>query len=96
MAVSSGVGFEVAGIDGPGELFSEASSRVVACVEPKRVAEVLQRAEAAGVPVLELGTAGGDRLVVDGLVDLDLAEATAHWRNRLPLALDPASVGSPA
>ena len=42
----------------------------------------------AGVGFRVLGTAGGDRLVVDGLVDLGLAEATAAWRGRLPDLLD--------
>jgi len=35
-----------------------------------------------------LGSAGGDRLVVTGLVDVSLAEATNTWRERLPDALD--------
>ncbi|MDQ1416954.1 MAG: hypothetical protein QOF81_2567, partial [Acidimicrobiaceae bacterium] len=33
------------------------------------------------------GLAGGDRLVVEGLVDLDLADAVASWRTALPRAL---------
>ena len=56
--------------------------------DPRRVAEVQAAGRAAGVPARVLGEAGGDRIVVDGLVDLDLAEATAAWRNRLPDALD--------
>jgi hypothetical protein len=35
-----------------------------------------------------LGTAGGDRIVIDGLVDLPVAEAEAAWRHRLPAMLD--------
>ncbi len=31
--------------------------------------------------------ATGDRLVVKGLVDVALADATTEWRDRLPLAL---------
>ena len=41
-------------------------------------------AEAAGVPVTELGTTGGDALVVDGLLDLRLAELRAAWTATLP------------
>ena len=88
MAVASGVGFDVTGVTDHRGLFSEAPSRVVACVAPDREADVVARAEAAGVPVRALGTAGGDRLVVAGLVDLGLDEAIATWRNRLPDALD--------
>ncbi|MDP9442599.1 MAG: phosphoribosylformylglycinamidine synthase subunit PurL, partial [Actinomycetota bacterium] len=70
MAVRSGVGFHLAGISGHGELFSEAPSRVVVCVAPAGVASVVRRAESAGVAVRELGECGGDRLVVEGLVDV--------------------------
>jgi phosphoribosylformylglycinamidine synthase len=88
MAVGSGVGFRVGGVADHRALFSEAASRAVLCVAPDREADVLARAEAAGVPARPLGDAGGDRLVVDGLVDLGLDEATATWRDRLPDALD--------
>jgi phosphoribosylformylglycinamidine synthase len=88
MAVASGIGFAAHGVADHRGLFSEAPSRVVLCVAPEREAEVLARAQAAGVPHRVLGEAGGDRLVVDGLVDLTLDEATTTWRNRLPDALD--------
>jgi hypothetical protein len=44
---------------------------------------------------LRLGAAGGDRLVVDGLVEVALADAVSAWRLALPSALDvaPASAG---
>jgi hypothetical protein len=38
------------------------------------------RASAAGVPVTILGRAGGTRLVVQGLVDVDLGDAAARWQ----------------
>jgi phosphoribosylformylglycinamidine synthase len=85
MAVRSGVGFRVAGIRGHDELFSEAPSRVVLCVAPGQAEdEVRRRAAAAGLPLARLGQAGGDRLVVEGLVDLGLAKATERWRTALP------------
>ena len=87
MALRSGVGFRVGGIDGHGELFSEAPSRVALCVEPGRARDVLARARAAGVDVSDLGTSGGDRLRVDGLVDVALADALARWRGAIPDAL---------
>ncbi len=86
LAVRSGVGFSVSGITGHHQLFSEAPSRVV--VATNRPKFLTQRAESAGVRARILGTAGGDRLVVEGLVDLDLAATTASWRNRLPQLLD--------
>jgi phosphoribosylformylglycinamidine synthase len=88
MAVRSGVGVAVAGVDGPAALLCETPGRVVASVPIDEVAGVLARAADAGVPARELGAAGGDRLLVEGLVDVALADAVAAWRDRLPAALD--------
>ncbi|MDQ1367049.1 MAG: phosphoribosylformylglycinamidine synthase subunit PurL, partial [Acidimicrobiaceae bacterium] len=89
MAVQSGVGFTVpAGrLSGHSALFGEGPSRVLMSVAPDRVAAVVGAAVAANVPVSPIGLAGGDRLVVEGLVDLDLADAVASWRTALPRAL---------
>ena len=84
MAVRSEVGVAVTGVDGHRGLFSEAPSRVVVCVQPDRLDGVLSAAEAAGVPATVLGAAGGDRIVVDGLVDLDLTTAVERWTGALP------------
>jgi phosphoribosylformylglycinamidine synthase len=79
-----------AGLRGPNAaaghaaLFSEEPSRVVACVAPAAVDEVTARATAAGVALTPLGRAGGDRLVVEGLVDLAVDDAGARWRSALP------------
>ncbi len=54
---------------------------------PDRVSAVVGAADAANVAVSRLGVAGGDRLVVEGLVDLDLAAAVEAWRTALPRAL---------
>jgi phosphoribosylformylglycinamidine synthase len=86
MAVISGTGFSVAGLS-PGALFSEAPSRVVACVMPDVLAQVRARAADAGVALTLLGRAGGDRLHVEGLLDGDLHGATAVWRDALPAAM---------
>ena len=86
MAVRSGVGFAVGGIADHGALFAEAPSRVVVCTD--RPDELIARAADAQLGVWVLGSAGGDRLVVDGLVDVSLDEATTAWRDRLPALLD--------
>jgi phosphoribosylformylglycinamidine synthase subunit PurL len=90
MAVQAGVGFTVTGVADHLALFSESPSRVVLCVEDTNIAEVLSRAAATGVPATELGRAHGDRLVVEGLVDASLADATSAWRDTLPNAVRPA------
>jgi phosphoribosylformylglycinamidine synthase len=63
-------------------LFSESAAR--ALVTTSDPAAVRAAAEAAGVPVTELGTTGGDALVVEGLVDLGLADLRAAWTATLP------------
>ena len=64
---------------------------MVACVEPAAVPAVVDAAARAGIAVAVVGEAGGDRLVVDGLLDVGLADAVAAWRRRLPDALGAAA-----
>jgi len=45
---------------------------------------VQRRAAAAGVAAVTVGDAGGDRLTVEGQVDVPLADAVAAWKGRLP------------
>ena len=86
MAVRSGVGFSVARIHDEAELWSESGGRAIVCVAADRAREVIDRAEAAGVAVTQLGLAAGDRLAVKDLLDVSLADATTAWRDRLPTA----------
>jgi phosphoribosylformylglycinamidine synthase subunit PurL len=86
LSVHSGIGVRVAGVSDHHELFTEAPSRVVVCTT--RRAELISRAAEAGVGFRVLGRTGGDRVVVEGLVDLSVSEATESWRNRLPVLLD--------
>jgi phosphoribosylformylglycinamidine synthase len=87
MVVHSGRGVRIDGIPDHAHLFSEAPSRALVCVAADRVAEVGAMAERAGVASMALGPVGGDRLVIEGLVELTVAEATAAWCDRLPVAL---------
>jgi phosphoribosylformylglycinamidine synthase len=87
MAVRGGVGCTVARVPDHAALFSESTGRVVLCVEADRVRAVLDVLEARGVAHSRIGVAGGDRLVVQGLLDLPLAAATTAWREQLPAAL---------
>ncbi len=86
LAVRSGIGLSVSGIVDHHELFSEAPSRVVVCTS--RRPELIARAAEAGIGFRVLGRTGGDRLTVEGLVDLRLDEVDAAWRGRLPDLLD--------
>jgi phosphoribosylformylglycinamidine synthase subunit PurL len=89
LVARSGVGLRLAGIGATGELFSEAPSRVVVAAPAPAVAGVARRCGDTGVPVVDLGTAGGDRLVVEGLVDLPVAHVVAAERDTLPAAMAP-------
>ena len=86
MAVKSGTGCRVNGISGIKELFGEGPSRVVLSVPPVNVGPVAAQANAADVPIAQLGVAGGDHFMVEDLIDLSLAEAEEAWKTALPAA----------
>jgi phosphoribosylformylglycinamidine synthase II len=86
-----GVEVEAAAVADHVALFAESPSRVVVCVDPDAVDEVRRRADAAGVPVGELGRAGGERIVIGTLVDVLVADAQAAAEGAIPSALTPAA-----
>jgi phosphoribosylformylglycinamidine synthase len=83
-AVATSVGASIDGLDGHAALFAEAPSRALACIAPEAVSRVTERAGAGGVPVRVVGEARGDRVVVEGLLDVAVAPLSAAWRRRLP------------
>ncbi len=87
MVVRSGVGATVNGVADHVALFGESPSRVLVSVDAAAVEALRTGAGAAGLEVVELGVAGGDRLHVDGLVDVDVDRLTRGWRQVLPEAL---------
>ena len=84
-AVAGDTGVVVSGIAGHAELFAESPSRVlVGTNDPGAVAAA---AGAAQVPATVIGRAEGERLVVEGLVDLAVSVLRQAWRAALPGAL---------
>jgi phosphoribosylformylglycinamidine synthase len=83
MAVRSGVGFRVNATD----VFVESPSRVIISVPSTNLREVHRRHIEAGVDGSLLGEAGGDRLIVEGQIDVPLDDAIAAWRDHIPDAL---------
>ncbi len=83
----SGLGLRVDAPLTAAQLFSESPSRVVAAVPAAEADALVDRAEAAGVSAVVLGSAGGDRVVIGDLVDLAADEVITTWRDRLPVAL---------
>ena len=88
MSVRSGKGFRVSATGADHAwLFAESASRVVACVINGHGDDVIRAAQSAGVLATRLGRAGGASLVVDGLLDVSVTDATTAWRDELPAAL---------
>ena len=75
----------------PVGFFSESQGRVVLSVAPAKAERVLEEAEMAGVPALDVGAVGGDHLALtlDG-AKAKVAVSKLHevWRTALPRALD--------
>ncbi len=86
MAAASGVGLVASGVGGHGELFSEAPSRVLICTRQPEA--VISGASEAGLEAVEIGRAGGERLVIEGLVDLAVADVVSARSRRISEALD--------
>ena len=72
-------------LDVQAEVFSEAPGRVVICT--RRPDELVEIAAHSGVQARVVGRATGDRLVIEGVIDMPLARAAAAWRSALPRAL---------
>ncbi len=87
MAVASGIGANVARIADHVDLFSGSAGRALLCVSVDRVREVLDVLGSHGVAHARIGAAGGERIVVKDLLDIELATAAAAWRDRLPTAI---------
>ena len=68
-------------------VFGEGPSRVLLSVRPGHVAALRARAEAAGLEVEVLGRADGDRLIVEGVLDVALAAAASASGRAIPEAL---------
>jgi hypothetical protein len=87
-AVAGGVGARIEGVADHAALFGESPSRAVLCIAPDAEAAVRERAGRAGVTLRALGPATGDRLVIDGLVDVAVGALTAAWRDCIPFAFE--------
>ena len=88
--LAAGVGATVAlppGLPPLAALVSESASRALLAVPPESAGELATLADEAGVPATRLGTTGGDRLVIPGLLDLPLSRLRDVYEAALPRAL---------
>jgi phosphoribosylformylglycinamidine synthase len=77
---------------GGADLFSETQGRAIVAMRPASVGLVLGAAEEAGVPAAEIGSVGGEELVIASgtggdTVRAAVAELHAIWSTALPKAL---------
>ncbi|MBI3911985.1 MAG: phosphoribosylformylglycinamidine synthase subunit PurL [Armatimonadetes bacterium] len=68
-------------------LFGEAPSRILIAVEPDQEAAVIAALAEEGAPFALLGEVGGDRLVIEGALDLSVAELETTWESIIPRAM---------
>jgi phosphoribosylformylglycinamidine synthase II len=85
MVAVAGVGASVIELESHAELFSEFPGRFV--VATSDVESLRARAHDAGVPLLEIGFATGDRLVIGSAIDLRIKEITERRQGALERAL---------
>jgi phosphoribosylformylglycinamidine synthase subunit PurL len=89
-SLAGAVGVEVSlpgDLLGAQQLFSESPGRVVVSVPSTNVRAFAQLCADAEVPLTDIGTVGGDRLVVRGLLDLALDDLEAAFEGGLPAVL---------
>ena len=89
MAARAGIGATV-DLPPPGghlALFGETPSAVLCAIDPDDVEAFTAAAADAGVPASVVGAAGGSRLRIGELIDLDVADVHRRWRDALPDAL---------
>jgi phosphoribosylformylglycinamidine synthase len=82
--VGASVSLPVGSVAPHAYLFGEDASRVVISYAPEREEEIAAACKAAGVPFASVGTVGGDRLVVSGLMDVPVARLSDAWRRGIP------------
>ncbi|WP_419912765.1 phosphoribosylformylglycinamidine synthase subunit PurL [Hoeflea sp.] len=92
MAIASGKGMQldIDGEIGPAhaQLFGEDQARYVVTVSPKLANFVCVNAEGAGVPFRRLGTVGGDRLTIGGLLSISIEELRGAYESWFPDYMD--------
>ncbi|MCS6856855.1 MAG: phosphoribosylformylglycinamidine synthase subunit PurL [Sandaracinaceae bacterium] len=64
-------------------LFAEEPTRVIISLPPESLDRARSIAQAKGVPMTVIGKVGGDRLVVDGLVDVSLGQLLDAYESAL-------------
>ncbi|MFC3072887.1 phosphoribosylformylglycinamidine synthase subunit PurL [Shinella pollutisoli] len=90
MASGKGASVDLSEAQGPAHalLFGEDQARYVVAVPADLANFVCANAEGAGVPFRRIGTVGGDRLVVDGLLSLPIEQLRRTHESWFPEFMD--------
>ncbi|MEO9180484.1 MAG: AIR synthase-related protein, partial [Acidimicrobiales bacterium] len=89
MVAVTGLGADVIELEHHGELFAEFPGRFV--MATKNLDAFRARSDRAGVPVISLGTVGGDALLIGAMIDVSVDEVSSRRRDALEVSL--ASLG---
>ncbi|MDP2359284.1 MAG: phosphoribosylformylglycinamidine synthase subunit PurL [bacterium] len=76
------------GLDAPRLLFAETPGLVVLSALPEHRAELADLARRHGLPLREIGATGGDRLLIEGMVDLAVTGMAETWWTSLERRLE--------
>jgi phosphoribosylformylglycinamidine synthase len=68
-------------------LFGESQSRVIVSCSPENAYKIEIMAKANNVPCQKIGEVGGQALVIDKLIGLDLKKLADSWRNSIAKCL---------
>lgn len=86
----AGVGAKLKVPLSPVNLFSESQARAIVAILPGQVDRFLAAAQRHGVPAIEVGETGGDRLTIEAdgaTIDAPVERLRSAWANALPKAL---------
>ena len=64
-------------------LFGESQSRIIVSIAKEDISEFMSIAEKHDAPAIVIGKVGGERLKIDGLIDIPVDELKAAWKDAL-------------
>ncbi|HEX9051366.1 MAG TPA: phosphoribosylformylglycinamidine synthase subunit PurL [Anaeromyxobacter sp.] len=68
-------------------LFGEDASRIVVSLPNANARRLVEIAQECGAPFIRLGVVGGDRLAIEGALDVPVADLAKAWRDGIPSVL---------
>jgi phosphoribosylformylglycinamidine synthase II len=82
--IGARISWEIEEISRPAFLFGESQSRIVLSCGPSALSGIEALAKEKGVVLYNIGYVGGNRLIINGLVNLEIKEISKIWRSVIP------------